>query len=157
MLYNRIDIALDPFPCTGGTTSMDTMWMGVPLITLAGEHFVSRMGVTILTNAGMPELIAQSRDEYIRLAVDLAQDKDRLRGLRHNLRDRVAASPLMNSGNFRPKHGDGLSGDVAKMVCGPARSPRRMKVLNSEIEKPGGIIPPGFSLYKNADELLCLI
>ena len=74
--------------------------MGVPFITLAGDTSVSRMGVTILTNAGMPELIANSQDEYIHLAVDLAQDKDRLRGLRHHLRDRVAASPLMNQEAF---------------------------------------------------------
>ena len=100
MLYNRIDIALDPFPCTGGTTSMDTLWMGVPFITLAGNHFVSRMGVSILTNAGIPELITKGIDEYISLAVDLAQDKNRLRTLRHNLRDRVAASPLMDQETF---------------------------------------------------------
>ena len=100
VLYNRIDIALDPFPCNGGTTSMDTMWMGAPFITLAGEHFVSRMGVTILTNAGMPELIAKNRDEYVSLAVNLALDKDRLRSLRQNLRQKVAASPLMNQPAF---------------------------------------------------------
>jgi len=100
VLYNRIDIALDPFPCTGGTTSMDTMWMGVPFVTMAGDHFVSRMGVTILTNAGMPELIARNVDEYVDLATNLALDRDRLRGLRHNLRDRVASSPLMNQKSF---------------------------------------------------------
>jgi predicted O-linked N-acetylglucosamine transferase (SPINDLY family) len=100
VLYNRIDIALDPFPCAGGTTSFDTMWMGVPFITLAGEHFVSRMGVTILANAGMPELIAKNTDEYVSLAVNLALDKDRLRFLRHDLRQKVAASPLMNQPAF---------------------------------------------------------
>jgi protein O-GlcNAc transferase len=100
ILYNRIDLALDPFPCNGGTTSLDTLWMGVPFVTLAGEHFVSRMGVTILTNAGMPELIAKNVDEYVQLATGLALDKDRLRSLRHNLRDRVAASPLMNQKSF---------------------------------------------------------
>lgn len=100
VLYNKIDIALDPFPCAGGTTSMDTMWMGVPLITLAGRDFVSRMGVTILTNAGLQELIATSPDEYIRVATGLALDEDRLRGMRHNLRQKVAASPLMNQITF---------------------------------------------------------
>jgi protein O-GlcNAc transferase len=100
VLYNRIDIALDPFPCAGGTTSMDTMWMGVPFITLAGKHFVSRLGVTILTNVGMPELIAGNTDEYVTLAVSLALDRERLRGLRHNLRDRMAASPLMDQAAF---------------------------------------------------------
>jgi protein O-GlcNAc transferase len=100
VLYNKIDIALDPFPCNGGTTSFDTMWMGVPFITLAGKHFVSRMGVTILTNAGLPELIARNIDEYIGLATGLALDKDRLRRLRHNLRDRIAKSPLMDQTAF---------------------------------------------------------
>jgi predicted O-linked N-acetylglucosamine transferase (SPINDLY family) len=100
VLYNRIDIALDPFPCNGGTTSMDTMWMGVPFVTLAGDHFVSRMGVTILTNAGIPELIAKDREEYVSLAVNLALDKERLRSLRHNLRQKVVASPLMNQPTF---------------------------------------------------------
>jgi protein O-GlcNAc transferase len=79
---------------------MDTMWMGVPFVTLAGEHFVSRMGVTILANVGLPELIAKNTNEYILLATGLALDKDRLRGLRHNLRSRVANSPLMDQAAF---------------------------------------------------------
>ena len=95
VLYNRIDMALDPFPCAGGTTSMDTLWMGVPFVTLDGEHYVSRMGVSILTYAGLPELIAKNLEEYIRLAVDLAQDHERLRTMRHHLREKVMASPLM--------------------------------------------------------------
>ncbi|HJV73766.1 MAG TPA: tetratricopeptide repeat protein, partial [Noviherbaspirillum sp.] len=65
MLYNRIDIALDPFPQNGGTTSIDTLWMGVPFVTLAGRHFSSRMGATILANAKLGELIAASEDEYV--------------------------------------------------------------------------------------------
>ena len=100
VLYNKIDIALDPFPCVGGTTSMDTVWMGVPFVTLAGKHFVSRMGVTILTNAGMPELIAHNIDEYIKIASDLANDRERLKKMRHNLRDRVKDSPIMNQQAF---------------------------------------------------------
>ena len=99
-LYNKIDIALDPFPCAGGTTSMDTMWMGVPLVTLSGKHFVSRMGVTILKNAGLPELITNSIDGYITTAVDLANDHARLKKMRHNLRDKVARSPLMDQKSF---------------------------------------------------------
>ena len=99
-LYNRIDMALDPFPCNGGTTSMDTLWMGVPFVTLAGRHFVSRMGVSILTNAGMPELIAYDVDEYVEKAAALATDREKLRTLRHGLRDRVAHSPVMNQAVF---------------------------------------------------------
>jgi protein O-GlcNAc transferase len=100
VLYNKLDIALDPFPCNGGTTSFDCMWMGVPFVALAGEHFVSRMGVTILTNAGLPELIAKDKDQYVKIAAELAQDKDRLRKIRHNLRDRVVKSPLMDQHAF---------------------------------------------------------
>ena len=100
VLYNKIDMALDPFPCVGGTTSMDTVWMGVPFVTLAGQHYVSRMGVTILTNASLSELIARNVEEYVAIAVGLALDEVRLHGLRHNLRQKVTASPLMNQAAF---------------------------------------------------------
>jgi predicted O-linked N-acetylglucosamine transferase (SPINDLY family) len=100
VLYNRIDIALDPFPSNGGTTSMDTLWMGVPLITKAGDQFFARLGTTILGHAGLPELIAQTPDEYVDLAVNLATDRSRLRNLRHRLRERVAATPLMDDKAF---------------------------------------------------------
>lgn len=99
-LYNKIDMALDPFPAVGGTTSMDTLWMGVPFITLAGEHFGSRMGVSILSNVGLQELMAQNTDDYISIATGLAKDRDRLKTMRHNLRDRFAASPAMDKERF---------------------------------------------------------
>jgi len=100
VLYNKIDIALDPFPCVGGTTSMDTLWMGVPFVTIAGNDFVSRMGVTILSNAGLTELVAQNVQDYISTAVNLATDKERLKKIRHNLRDRFAKSPAMDQKAF---------------------------------------------------------
>ena len=100
VLYNRIDIALDPFPCNGGTTSMDTLWMGVPFVTLAGGHFVSRMGVTILINTGLPELIAADVDEYINKAASLALDREGLTALRRGLREKVMASPVMDRKRF---------------------------------------------------------
>ncbi|WP_158590407.1 tetratricopeptide repeat protein [Noviherbaspirillum cavernae] len=99
-LYNRIDIALDPFPCNGGTTSLDTLWMGVPLVTLAGGHFTARMGVTILANAGLPELVAHSEDAYLDIAAALALDPARLARTRAGLRQRVQASPLMDAPRF---------------------------------------------------------
>jgi predicted O-linked N-acetylglucosamine transferase (SPINDLY family) len=100
VLYNRIDIALDPFPCSGGTTSMDTLWMGVPFVTLAGEHFVSRMGVSVLTNAGLPELVAEDTDRYVDIAVRLAQDRLLLRETRQGLREKTANSPVMDAAGF---------------------------------------------------------
>ncbi|NHZ92030.1 tetratricopeptide repeat protein [Massilia sp. CCM 8733] len=100
VLYNSIDIALDPFPCNGGTTSFDTLWMGVPFVTLAGSNFISRLGVTILHNGGLDELIGEDEAAYVRIAVDLARDPARLRRLREGLRERTRASPLMDMARF---------------------------------------------------------
>ncbi|RSZ57513.1 tetratricopeptide repeat protein [Massilia atriviolacea] len=100
VLYNRIDIALDPFPCNGGTTSFDTLWMGVPFVTLAGSNFISRLGVTILHNGGLDELIGEDEAAYVRIAVDVARDPARLRRLRTGLRERTRASPLMDMARF---------------------------------------------------------
>ncbi|WP_187276087.1 tetratricopeptide repeat protein [Methylobacterium sp. WL116] len=96
VLYNQIDIALDPFPYNGGTSSLDTLWMGVPFIALEGSHFVARMGHSILTNAGLPELSAPTVDAYVDLASRLAEDAGWLRSIRHDLRGRFAASPHMD-------------------------------------------------------------
>lgn len=100
VLYNRIDIALDPFPYNGGTTSFDTLWMGVPFVTLAGTHCVSRLGVSTLSNAGLPELIAPTEEAYVDIAVSLASDPDRLKKMRAGLRERIRKSPLMDAMRF---------------------------------------------------------
>jgi predicted O-linked N-acetylglucosamine transferase (SPINDLY family) len=98
--YNQIDIGLDPFPCNGGTTSCDSMWMGVPVISLAGDSFISRMGVSMLTNVELTELIADTQDDYVRIAAQLAGDLDYLRNLREGMRDRMRSSPLMDAPRF---------------------------------------------------------
>lgn len=95
-LYNRIDIALDPFPYNGGTTTFDALWMGVPVVTLAGDLPLARAGVTILTSLGLSELIAQSPEQYVRIAADLARNLDRLTDLRSSLCQRVRGSVLMD-------------------------------------------------------------
>ena len=77
-LYHDADIALDPFPYNGGTTTLDALYMGLPVVTLAGSSGMSRAGVSILTNAGLPELIAATPDDYVRLAVALAKDVPQL-------------------------------------------------------------------------------
>lgn len=97
--YNRVDIALDPFPFNGGTTSCEALLMGVPLVSLAGEHFYSRMGLSFLTSLGLPELVAQSPDDYVRIAGELAADRERLATLRQGLRARFLASPICASAN----------------------------------------------------------
>jgi predicted O-linked N-acetylglucosamine transferase (SPINDLY family) len=98
--YGDIDIALDPFPYVGGTTTCDAMWMGVPVVTLCGETAISRGGVTIMRNTGLPELVAQSADEYVRIAVELANDRPRLEAMRNALRDQMKRSPLMDAKRF---------------------------------------------------------
>jgi protein O-GlcNAc transferase len=98
--YHRIDIALDPFPCGGGTTSCDALWMGVPVVTLRGRTTVGRAGVSILTNAGLPEMIAADPEQYVRITRDLAADRPRLADLRANLRQRLRNSPAMDAPRF---------------------------------------------------------
>ena len=99
-LRNRVDIALDPFPCNGGTTTCDSLWMGVPTVTLEGSMFVSRAGASLLTNVGLPELVARSAGEYVAIAAGLAGDLPRLESLRAGLRERMRASPLCDAPRF---------------------------------------------------------
>ena len=99
-LHNQIDIALDPFPYSGGTTTCDALWMGVPVVSLRGDMAVGRGSAGILTNLGLPELIAQTPDEYGRIALALAGDAPRRAELRRGMRERMIASPLMDRAGF---------------------------------------------------------
>ncbi len=92
--YSSIDIALDPFPYSGGATTCEALWMGVPVVTFRGDTFVSRVGATLLTHGGCGEWVAGSAREYMELALQLAADVERLAGLRAGLRSRLAASSL---------------------------------------------------------------
>ncbi|MBW0173034.1 MAG: tetratricopeptide repeat protein [Vulcanococcus sp.] len=98
--YGQIDIALDTAPFAGGTTSFDALWMGVPLVTLAGERSSSRGGASILTSLGRPEWIARSPEEYIAIAQRLAADPQQLAAIRSGLRAELQASPLMDCAGF---------------------------------------------------------
>jgi len=99
-LHAQVDIALDPFPYTGGTTTCDALWMGVPVVTLRGRTGVGRSGVSILSNVGLKELIAESPEQYVQIAMKLAEDTPRLNDLRRTLRNRMSASPLMDAPRF---------------------------------------------------------
>jgi predicted O-linked N-acetylglucosamine transferase (SPINDLY family) len=98
--YEQIDVGLDPFPCNGGTTTCDALWMGVPVVTLAGRTAVGRGGVSILANVNLPELIAQTPEQYVQIATDLAGDLPRLAELRRTLRGRMQGSALMDAPRF---------------------------------------------------------
>lgn len=98
--YGSVDIALDTFPYHGTATTCEALWMGVPVITLAGRHHVARVGVSILTNLGLTDLIAESPERFLQKALDLAQDLPRLTRLRAGLRKIMAQSPLTDSHAF---------------------------------------------------------
>ena len=99
-LYHRVDIVLDTFPYNGHTTSLDALWMGVPVVSLAGATSVSRAGLSQLTNLGLPELVAHSEEDYVRIAANLASDLPRLATLRSTIRDRMENSVLMDAPRF---------------------------------------------------------
>ena len=92
--YVDMDIALDTFPFTGSTTTFEALWMGVPVITLLGDHMVARWSGAMLKKLKLTELVAHTEDEYVEVARHLAQDLERLQALRAGLRERVAQSPL---------------------------------------------------------------
>ncbi len=98
--YHRLDVALDPFPYGGGTTTCDSLWMGVPVVTLAGRTAVGRSGVSLLSNLGLPELIAATPEQYVSIAAALAGDLPALLRLRGQLRQRMQGSNLMDATRF---------------------------------------------------------
>jgi protein O-GlcNAc transferase len=99
-LYLRADIALDTFPYNGGTTTCDALWMGVPVVSCATARPFGRSGASILACVGLDELVALSAEQYVAIAIRLAQDRDALAGLRNSLRQRMRASALTDAFQF---------------------------------------------------------
>jgi predicted O-linked N-acetylglucosamine transferase (SPINDLY family) len=98
--YREIDVALDPFPFTGGTTTCDALWMGVPVVSLAGDTAVSRAGSSLLSNTGLAHLVARSEEDYLTTAAGLLGDAVTLGVMRGELRNRLEASPVMDMPRF---------------------------------------------------------
>ncbi|ARO56477.1 glycosyltransferase [Methylorubrum zatmanii] len=105
-LYHQFDIALDSFPYNGGTTSCDTLAMGVPFIALRGSHAVARVGSSLLATVGLEELAAETPEDYVARTVALARDPEHLRALRSGLREQVFDSPLMDHARFAQEMGE---------------------------------------------------
>lgn len=108
--YQQADIVLDPFPYPGGTTSMEALWMGLPIVTRCGESFLSHLGESIMHNAGLPDWIAADDDDYVAIAAKKAGDLAQLAALRGGLRAQVLASPLYDAPRFARHFEDAMWG-----------------------------------------------
>jgi predicted O-linked N-acetylglucosamine transferase (SPINDLY family) len=99
-LYHDVDLVLDTLPYNGHSTSLDALWMGVPVVTQVGETVVGRAGFSQLNNLGLGELVGATAEQFVTIAVTLAMNLPRLRELRHTLRERMRSSPLMDAKRF---------------------------------------------------------
>jgi predicted O-linked N-acetylglucosamine transferase (SPINDLY family) len=97
---HRVDVVLDTFPYPGGTTTCHVLWMGVPVVTMAGRLPFHRMGVSVLNNVGLDEQVARDAEQFVTIAVALANDVERRRELLRSMRSRMDASPLMDGPRF---------------------------------------------------------
>ena len=109
-VYNEVDIALDTFPYPGVTTSAEGYWMGVPVLALKGNSFLSSTATSVANSAGLEDWVASDVDDYVNKAIQFASDLHRLSLLRSTLRDRVLKSPLFDSPRFAKNFGDALRG-----------------------------------------------
>jgi predicted O-linked N-acetylglucosamine transferase (SPINDLY family) len=108
--YNKLDIALDTFPYPGVTTSVEALWMGVPVLSLQGDRFLSLSAKSIAHHAGLPGWVAADKDDYAAKAVAFASDLNRLSALRGGLRQQVLGSPLFDARRFARNFEDALWG-----------------------------------------------
>jgi len=106
--YQRVDIALDPFPYPGGTTTVESLWMGVPVLNLAGSSFLFRQGAGFLTHAGLPDWIADSQADYVQRAIAHVSNLPLLAELHMGLRQQVELSPIMDGRRFAGNFGESL-------------------------------------------------
>jgi protein O-GlcNAc transferase len=115
-VYDSFDIALDPFPFNGSTTTFEALWMGIPVVTLLGRTMVSRWAASILTPLGLSELVATSPSDYVEICRRLASDSGRLGAWRRGLRDHVASSPVCD-GALRAKQMERLYRAMWRRWC----------------------------------------
>jgi len=114
--YNEVDITLDTFPLTGGTTTTEALWMGVPVVSLIGEAFFERLSASIMANAGVGDMATADKEDYVRIATALAGDRARRLELRQGLRDMIKAGPLGQTEQF--------ARDFYDMIAGAAPRPK---------------------------------
>lgn len=145
--YGDIDIALDPFPFTGGLTSFESFWMGVPVITWPQQRAVSRQTYAILASIGLSELAAKDGDDYCRIAVQLARDTQRLSSLRLGLRQKLQHSPMLDERAFATTFERSLLDLYAATKSREEPHPMQMKTIlhvGCGHRKGGAQLPPAF-------------
>jgi len=131
-LYHRVDFGLDPVPCNGHTTSLDAFWMGVPTLTLVSTTTAfGRAGLSQLCNLGLKDLAAETPEQYVALAVELAGDLHRLQQLRGTLRQRMQSSPLMNANRFA-RHMEQAYREMWRRWCEQGRPAGVSKALSTD-------------------------
>nr|WP_249115922.1 tetratricopeptide repeat protein [Azoarcus sp. L1K30] len=108
--YRDVDLVLDTFPYTGGTTTCEALWMGVPTLTLAGDSLISRQGASLMQAAGLEDWIAADEDAFVAKAVDFVSDPERLAGLRTGMRARLVTTPLFDADRFARHFEDAMEG-----------------------------------------------
>jgi predicted O-linked N-acetylglucosamine transferase (SPINDLY family) len=94
--YADVDIALDPVPYNGGTTTLQALWMGVPVVVMAGQNFVSRMGASFMNALDLPEWVAADEEAYVQIAAAMASDRAALLKLKRGLRERQQRTAAWN-------------------------------------------------------------
>ncbi len=147
--YREVDVALDPFPYNGTTTTYDALWMGVPVVALEGETHVSRVSVSVLTRAGHPEWIAKTADEYVDIAVRLAKEA------RSEKRERLVTAAMMDGKAFTAKLERVYTDLLNQAANGQDESVTHREILKRKIGAipfwyhkialPGGIVTPGWA------------
>jgi predicted O-linked N-acetylglucosamine transferase (SPINDLY family) len=123
-LYGRVDVALDTFPYNGTTTTCEALWMGVPVITLAGDRHAARVGQSLLTAVGHPEWVAPSVEAYVEQAVALGSEAGRLASLRKSLRGELANSVLFDHAGQATRFGHALR-ECWRHWCAPVATAAR--------------------------------
>ena len=121
--YGEIDIALDTFPYNGGTTTTEAIWQGAPVVTFTGDRWISRTSASILHSAGLGWLVGQGLEDYITLAISLANSPDRLVDLRRNMRSRLGDSPVCDTQSFARN----MERLYTEMFFGPSALPTRAR------------------------------
>ena len=140
--YHLIDICLDTLPYNGHTTSLDALWMGAPVVSRLGSTAVGRAGLSQMSNLGLPELVAHTDDEFVKIAVKLAADFPRLEGLRQTLRQRMRHSPLMDAERFT-RNIESAYRDTWRAWCHRQISPRdrvEVQIFPSNLGNPRKVV-----------------